>query len=414
MLETTQAQPLPWRSWTPMDWALSTAFAVFGFFASASVAGVYVAQALMLLLAIPLAPRIVRLAPWKSPPMAAGLLLLAYVILHCLWSSGLTKASWHAINSYQELLFAPLLLALMQIAPDRRVFSRALIAGAAVFACIHWIDVWLPQPGLAAFLDSRRISAGFSFATCAFVVLLQARTHARPWALRALAAFFAVTLLFAAAGRTGYLVVVMLVGVAAWQHSPPRWRCIAGLLLPIAVLSLAWSSHVVQKRVHETMENAQPTGQVNITSTGIRVHMLQIAGQLARAHPLIGVGFANYGKAHSAAVKQIYASDPDAYAKLPETWRFTSNPHSEYLMQLLGGGVPALVLFLCWLGITLREAWRTRATVGHMLCGVCLAFALGCVFNSLLLDFVEGHLYMALMAWLLAGVAPARPTSPPA
>ena len=31
-----------------------------------------------------------------------------------------------------------------------------------------------------------------------------------------------------------------------------------------------------------------------------------------------------------------------------------------------------------------------------------LAFAAGCLFNSLLMDFVEGHLYIALLAWMLA------------
>jgi heptosyltransferase-3 len=36
------------------------------------------------------------------------------------------------------------------------------------------------------------------------------------------------------------------------------------------------------------------------------------------------------------------------------------------------------------------------------LAGVALAFAVGCVFNSLLLDFMEGHLYVTLLAWLLA------------
>jgi len=392
-----------------MEWALSVALALFGFFATASVAGVYIAQALLLLLAIPLAPSIFRLAPWKSPPMAAGLLLLAYVALHCLWFSGLTHGTLHAINGYQELLFAPLLLALMQLAPDRRVFYRALIAGATVFASIHWVGPLLDQPRLAQFLESRRISAGFGFAICAFMLLTQARTHARPWALRALAAFFAATLLFAAAGRTGYLVLVLLVGVSAWQHSPPRWRWAACLLLPLVVLALASSSSLVKKRVHETIDNAQPTGQVNTTSTGIRVHMLQIASQLVRAHPLIGVGFANYGEAHREAVKHMYADDPERYAQLPETWRFTSNPHNEYLMQLLGGGIPALALFLTWLGITLREAWRTRASVGYTLCGLCLAFALGCVFNSLLLDFVEGHMYMGLLAWLLSHKAAPPP-----
>jgi len=37
---------------------------------------------------------------------------------------------------------------------------------------------------------------------------------------------------------------------------------------------------------------------------------------------------------------------------------------------------------------------------------LCLAFALGGLFNSLLMDFVEGHLYIGLLAWLMAGMRP--------
>jgi heptosyltransferase-3 len=50
----------------------------------------------------------------------------------------------------------------------------------------------------------------------------------------------------------------------------------------------------------------------------------------------------------------------------------------------------------------LRQAVHARAPVGGTLGGIALAFAVGCLFNSMLLDFVEGHFYVALLAWLLA------------
>ena len=71
-------------------------------------------------------------------------------------------------------------------------------------------------------------------------------------------------------------------------------------------------------------------------------------------------------------------------------------------MQLIGGGVISLLLFLAWLGVTLRQALHARARVSGPLAGMALAFAVGCLFNSMLLDFVEGHFYIALLAWLLA------------
>jgi O-antigen ligase len=401
------AEPLrPWRSWTPVEWLLTTGLVLYGFFATGSVAGVYIGQGLLLLAAIALAPRIFRERLWWSTPMAVGLVLLAYIALHTLWFTGFTAAAWHAVNRYQELWLAPLLLALMRLAPNRRLYYRALIAGATVLAAIHWVGLVLHNPRLDMFLESRRISAGFGFAVCAFLLLMQARHHPHPWRLRVLAAYLAATVLFAAGGRTGYLVVILLVAVATWQHSPKRWRWAACILLPALILGLASTSALVKKRVHETVDNVQQDGQVNTTSTGIRVHMLMVAGQLLEAHPMLGVGYANYGEAHREVVRRMIGGNAEAYARLPQTWRFTDNPHNEYLMQLLGGGIPALCLYLAWLIITLREARHAGCDKGALMVGLCLAFALGGLFNSLLMDFVEGHLYIGLLAWLMAGMRP--------
>ncbi len=400
----------PRPSWSITDWALTVGLGLYGFFASSSVAGMNIAQALLLLVSVPLLPRILRLAPWRSPPMRVGLILWAYIGAHSLWMTGWTETTLHAINHYQELLLAPLFLALMQLAPDRRVFFRALICGTALLALIHWASFWSTQ--FDPFLEGRRISASFAFAICAFLLLFQARAHQHPWLLRGLAVFFAATVLFSADSRTGYLTLLLLSAIAGWLHSPPRWRWIACLAIPVVILSLAWSSNAVQKRLHETMADTQQVDKVTETSTGIRMHMLRITAGLAKEHYLVGAGFGNYGELHYQAVKQLYAKSPDAYAKLPHTWTFTDNPHNEYFMQLIGGGIIALALFLAWLGVTIRQALTFPAPYRPWLIGVCMAFALGCLFNSLLLDFVEGHLYMALMAWLLATFAPKAEASP--
>jgi hypothetical protein len=40
--------------------------------------------------------------------------------------------------------------------------------------------------------------------------------------------------------------------------------------------------------------------------------------------------------------------------------------------------------------------------------GVVVAMAIGCVFNSLLLDFTEGHAFVYLTGVLFAGLPPSR------
>ncbi|MDP3759835.1 MAG: glycosyltransferase family 9 protein [Ramlibacter sp.] len=382
---------------------VAVALAALGFFAPFSSAGVAIAMGALVLLALLRVPALWAPAPWRNPVMAAGLLLLAFIAVHSLAFSGWTEVTLHAVNRYHELLFAPLLLVLMADARHRLLFMRALMAGAALLALVHWVS--LVEPGLRESLATRRISAGFAVAVCAFLVLMRARASLNPWRMRALAAFLAATVLFAIDGRTGHVVLLALASCAAWLHSPPRYRWAAALAGPVVVVVLAMSSSAVKGRLQETLNGGARNGQTEaLSSTGIRIELLQLAADLAIEHPVTGVGYAHYAQAHERAAQARYANDPSGRLILQESWIRASNPHNEYLMQLVGGGAVALALFLAWLGLAFRAALRSTAPADArgMLAGVALAFAVGSLFNSMLMDFGEGHLYMALLAWLLA------------
>lgn len=385
---------------TPWQLLACTAFAALGFFLPFSSAGVSVALGVLALLVLARPRVILRTQPWKEPAMMAGLALLAYIALHTLWMTGANRAGVEAVNRYQELLLAPVLFALLQDARCRRVFLRALFLGATLLAIAQWAALVLPALSIA--LSSRRISTGFALAVCAFMALAQAQSRPRPWPGRVLAAFLAATVLFAVDGRTGHVVLVLLVTCAAWTHSRPRLRWAAALAAPLLVLVLAMASGAVGSRLKETLAVSQSTSSAGpLTSTAIRVNMLHVAADLARRYALTGAGFANYSAVHEQAARARYRQEP-AVIDDPSGWVRTGNPHNEYLMQLIGGGVVSLGLFLLWLGLALRVAARARAPLAGIATGVVLAFATGCLFNSLLLDFVEGHLYMGLLAWLLA------------
>jgi O-antigen ligase len=391
-----QAPALPPR----LDAALAGLLGVLGFVLTFSPAGVSLCLAALALLALLAAPSVWRSAPWRDPVAAVGLALLAYILAHTLWTSGFSPLTVRTVNRYHELLMLPVLLALFRLVSRKHTFFIGLACGAVAYAVAHWAV--LAVPTLAPQLETRRISAGFALGLCAFVLLEQSRHLARPWMGWLAAAFLAVSVLFAIDGRTGHVVLLLLVACAAWIHSPRRWRWRAMVLLPVVVLGLALGSPAVQKRIGETLAGeATPDGTTLQSSTGIRVELLRNGLTLAREHFATGAGYANYAAVHTRATQARYGADPLRRQYLDSVWVRTSNPHNEYLMQLVGGGIAALALFTAWLLLPMARTGASGNTHA-LLVGVSLAFAAGCLFNSLLMDFIEGHFYGVLLAWLLA------------
>ncbi|AEG93206.1 O-antigen ligase family protein [Ramlibacter tataouinensis] len=389
--------PAP-RLAAPLDRLLAGTLAVFGFVLPFSPPAVALAMLALLLLLLPAAPALWRSAPWRDPVIAVGLALLAYIALHTWVVSGFTASSGRLVNHYHELLMAAVLLGLFRLVSRPQWFFFGLALGAVGYAAVHWLGLaWQP---LAEDLSSRRISAGFGLALCAFLLLDQSRRYTgRVRALlRAGALFLAATVLFAIDGRTGHVVLLVLVACAAWWHSPPRLRWAALVALPTAAALLALSSTAVQSRLGETLAVARGAPNGELTSTGIRMELLHAALEVARGHYATGAGFARYGDFHSASARARDAALGRPAAPYP--WAQVNNPHNEFLMQLVGGGVLALALFLAWLGLTALR--RTAGRPDRLLIAMSLAFATGCLFNSLLRDFAEGHLYVALLAWALA------------
>ncbi len=392
--------------------ALALGLASLGVAACLSVAATNLAKAWLVVFAVAMFPQVRRLAPWRHPVFAGGLVLLGYIAAVSVVHGGPGPGVLKTLKHYQELLIAPLIFALLCLAREPRLLLRALFVGAVCLACVHWYALLVLHAPET--LDARRISAGFMLAVCAFIALVLSTAHARPWPLRLLALFLALTTLFAVGGRTGHIVLLTLALYATWSHAPLRWRWPALLVVAAVVTGLGVSSDEVQQRFQETvavLNDGADTEVVQKTSTAIRVHMLRVSRDIVGDHALVGVGYAGYAEAYRLALAERMARDPAFYAHVPQIWTHSDNPHSEYLMQLLGGGIVGLVLFLLWLLVIVRQAVALAAPYRRVLMGLCIAFAVGCLFNSLLLDFMEGHFFViVLAAALCAGrPLPARP-----
>jgi ADP-heptose:LPS heptosyltransferase len=382
--------------------ALSLSITLLGVFLPFSTAGVAIAEVMLLLLVLVRPASVARAQPWREPVMACGLILLAYIAVHTLVVSGTGRPSVHAVNGYQELLVAPLLLALLERRRDRELLFWGFVAGSLFLAVLYWAS--LVQPWIhVEIIGERRISAGFAFVLCAYLLVLRAEGSAHAWPLRGLAAFFAASILFAIDARTGHVLLLLLAAGVGWLHTPRRWRVLAMLGVPLALLAIALASPGVRDRLDETLAGAQPI-QPNgeFTSTTTRLGLMHVAGVLSWRYALAGAGYANYPVVHAQVARELYPALEASPQAAQALWLRSDNPHDEFVMQLVGGGVIALALFVAWLALAFRRAAQAGAPVGGMLGGLALAFVVGCTVNSLLLDFTEGHIYVALLAMLIA------------
>lgn len=402
ILSWVHAPALPAAAALPhwLDRSLTVALTLLGFFLAWTPAGVSIVLAMLALLALVAAPAIWRSAPWRDPVIATGLVLLAYITLHTLWVSGFTSTAGQAINRYHELAMAAVLLALFRLSSQPQLFFRAMVLGVIAYAVTHWVALFIPA--LAANLASRRISAGLCLLLVAFVLVERARLNPRPWPSRIAAAFLCLTVLFAIDGRTGHLVLLLLAALVAWVHSPKRWRWAALIAVPMVVLAVGLASSAVQLRLAETMAASAKNKNGELTSTAIRIELIRSGLALSTQYYATGAGFARYAEVNRQSVTARFGPEPVRQG-LP--WATIENPHNEFVMQIVGGGVAALVLFVVWLVLPAMRRKNGHANVA--LVGLVLAFAVGCAFNSMLRDFVEGHFYVALLAWLLA-----HPTAP--
>jgi O-antigen ligase len=137
-------------------------------------------------------------------------------------------------------------------------------------------------------------------------------------------------------------------------------------------------------------------GEVNTTSTGSRLDFYRNSVTIVREHPFFGVGTGGFPRAYADIVK----SDEPLKSR---------NPHNEYLHITLQVGVVGLAFLLYLFFAQWRNAPRLATALECRLArGLVLTMAIGCLFNSLLLDHTEGLLYAWLTGVLYAGLQSKR------
>jgi O-antigen ligase len=208
-------------------------------------------------------------------------------------------------------------------------------------------------------------------------------------AMALVALLAALNVLMSVQGRTGYVVLaVLLAWLAVMRWS---WKGIAAAVAAATIaVSLAWQvSPAFRGTVSETeAEAAQIEGDPARNSIAKRLHWWKRSAQIALEHPLAGVGAGGWQKAFLAS-----ASSDHRYFQVP---RRNTHPHSEYAHLAVQLGVGGALLLVALFASALARAARLGGLEAPLAQGVVIAFAVGCALNDFLLDATEGHLWAIL------------------
>lgn len=302
------------------------------------------------------------------------------------------------LGKYKKLLFVlPLALFFLQVPTAiSRFVNGFLLANAAILLVSLAVGIAHLQIGhlnpLNPTVFKLHITQNFFMALATLLWLSRAFAHRgmKRWGYAALVALASYDVLFLVLGRTGYVALVVGLGVWLLLSLGLRQR-LAVMTLGLGVICvLAFVPNPATERValgvteiHDCLVVADGDAYDSCkTSMGQRTAFVGESLKLITHAPWLGNGAGSFW-----------------YGNL-ETGYNVNNPHNQYLLETVQSGLVGLALFLLWMLYCYREAWRQPVPVRNLMVAILSAYMACHLFNSFLLDSAEGHLFMVIAAML--------------
>ena len=354
----------------------------------------------------------------SHPVARAAMLLFIALFIAMFYGTTPIKEALVILAKYKSLAFIPIFIFLLSNDVYRRnaryIFLLAMVitlvlsymVGLKILPVMHWMDRLAEISNPAIFHS--HITQNNLMAFAIFLSLLEwrdAKTSSKRYLWFGFALLASFNVLFMVQGRTGYLILVILLGWFIWrtlvlrlsqQGKRLQWQY--GLIAMIGFILVILMAYQTSSRLHDRVERvlteyqAWTPNQGKDNSTADRLDYYSNTLQIVLKHPLIGIGTGGF---------------PAAFAQQVEGTEIirTNNPHNEYLLISAQIGLVGLLLLL-YLFYTL---WRYAPLLPTSLeqdaaRGLLLAYLVNCMFNSALHDHVDGLFFAFMTATLFAGL----------
>jgi len=350
-----------------------------------------------------------RLRQLRRNPVALTVLaFVAVVALGLLWGDRAPGDGMRYLGKYSDLALAAVLITLFRDAAWRRRALLALAWGIGALVVASYLSYLGLVPPIGRFgaatadplLAKGRITHGILMVLGAFLFALLALEPGNPrrqstiWL--ALAALAVGNALLLVSGRTAYVVLAVLIVYLGYA----RWRLAGFAVAVLAFVTIAGVgfavSPVLRGRVDATVKEVQESrpGVASEVTTGSRLEFYRNTLAIIRERPLAGVGTGGFPLAYE---RKIAGTSMIA----------TVNPHNEYLLLTAQLGVIGLAALLALFWVPWRLAPRLPTPLEtHFARALVLTIAIGCLFNSLLIDHVERLLFVLGIGVAFGGLPP--------
>jgi O-antigen ligase len=337
------------------------------------------------------------LAASHQPMVIMALILYAMVSIGVLYSAAPLSESVDMWGSWRKLLLVPLVASVYNDSLWKQrmvsIFIVLMALSALIsFAC-HALDVGRHQSAGIVLGNHATQGMLFSVAMFACLVLVRfpfSREVIPSWFLKVSAVILFLNILMITPGRSGYLVLMVLIMTFVFWGIQKKIRWVILVLAPLVILALLLASPVAKNRIFLGMEEMRTyKNSPEITSMGIRMVMWKNTLDLLKKfeHPVLGYGTSGFETAYKPQVggKEGWQGKP------------VGDPHNQYLLILVEYGIVGLIIFLLFIFSFFRQP--VKGSFHIMAIGVLLAWCATSMFNGHFTTFSEGR---SLMIWCSA------------
>ncbi len=208
--------------------------------------------------------------------------------------------------------------------------------------------------------------------------------------------------------RTGYIALLIMTICMLYNLINSKKIKLITILLVITMLismQLFFKSTLTERFMdikHEYIQCSQVLQNNNIdneklqkncfTSVGLRTLYLHDSLQQIKQSPIYG---------HGLGASHIRTIDIDYNTDIFST-RYAVNPHNEYLLQGIQLGIIGIILLITIFVLTLKTALNLKDSQRNILIGMVLVYIISCLFNSFLLDAMEGIIFILILSTIVA------------